>query len=82
MVQIIDDETGETFDFFIGDEFEYNEQLYYVLVPAEEEPSIYVIGKVIFEDGESFIETLTDEENEIVYDEYDRILADYFSESE
>lgn len=82
MVQIIDEETGETFDFFIGDEFEHEDQLYYVLVPAEEEPSVYVIGKVIIEDDEAFIETLTDEENDVVYDVYDQILADYFADEE
>lgn len=83
IIQIVDEETGESYDFFIGDEFEHNGQLYYALVPASEddqEELVYVIGKVIEEDGEAYIETLSDEENEEVYAAYDKILEEYFED--
>ncbi len=81
IIQIVDEETGETYDFFIGDEFEHDGQLYYALVPVaedEDEELVYVIGRVVEEDGDAFIETLSDEENEEIYEAYDKILEEYF----
>ncbi len=83
VIQIVDEETGEAYDFFIGDEFEYEDQLYYALVPAaDDEELVYVIARVIEEDGEAYIETLSDEENEEIYDAYDQILEEYFEDED
>lgn len=83
IIQIEDEETGETFDFSIADEFEYEDQLYYVLVPVSDDPEdemVYVIARAVEENGEHYIETLSDEENETVYEVYDQILEDAFAE--
>lgn len=82
LIQIEDEETGEVFDFYMADEFEHKDDLYYVLVPVseEDEDMVYVIARVVEEDGESYIETLSDEENEELYDVYDQILDEAFME--
>ncbi len=85
LIQIEDEETGEVFDFYMADEFDYKDDLYYVLVPVsddEDSELVYVIARVVEEDGESYIETLSDEENEELYDVYDQILEESFSEED
>ena len=80
IIQIVDPDSGETFDFYLGDEFDYEDNLYYVLIPIDEaKDPVYAITRVVEEDGEAFVETLTDEENEVIYEVYNKILEDYFA---
>ena len=81
IIEIIDPETDEVYEFYLGDEFDYQNELYYVLVTIEDEP-VYVIARVVEQDGESYLETLTDEENEELYDVYDKILEEAFEDEE
>lgn len=80
VIQIVDPDTEETFDFYLGDEFEYEDNLYYVLVPVDEvEEPVYAIARIVEEDGEAYIETLTAEESDEIYQAYEKILEEYFS---
>ncbi|MDI9489760.1 MAG: DUF1292 domain-containing protein [Clostridiaceae bacterium] len=81
IIEIVDPDTDEVYQFYLGDEFDYEGQFYYVLVTIEDDP-VYVIARVIEQDGESYIETLTDEENDELYDVYDKILEEAFEDEE
>lgn len=79
MIEIVDPETNEKFEFFFADQFEYQDQDYCVLVTDEEEPQ-YVIAKLVEgEDGDSYVETLDDECDDI-YEAYEKILEEEFEE--
>ncbi|NLJ71195.1 MAG: hypothetical protein GX328_07040 [Clostridiaceae bacterium] len=81
MIEIVDPETDEVYQFYLGDEFDYQDDLYYVLVTIDDDP-VFVIARVVEQDGEIYIETLDDEENEEIYEVYDRILEDTFEDEE
>lgn len=81
IIEIVDPDTDEVYQFYLGDEFDHDGQFYYVLVTIEDDP-VYVIARVIEQDGESYIETLTDEENDELYDVYDKILEEAFEDEE
>lgn len=73
IIPLIDEETGEEFQFEIIDEATIDGQLYYALVPVDEEVDECIILKV-FEDGDDTrFETVDDD------DEFDKV-ADYFND--
>lgn len=83
IIEIVDPDTGEKFEFYYTDEFEHEDKNYAVLVTMDEENPSYVIGRIVEgEDGESYIETLDDEEGEAVYEAYEKLLAEYFEDLE
>lgn len=82
MIEIVDPDSGEKFTFYFADEFEHEGNQYCVLVTDDEENPEYVIGRMVEEDGESFIETLGEEEDDEVYDAYEEILAGSFDNEE
>ncbi len=79
IIQLVDDATGETYDFAIADDFEYKGKKYIVLLTLADEPE-YVIAAEVEEDGEMMIESLSPEEEEDVYAEYMRLLTEEFAE--
>ncbi|NLM19676.1 MAG: hypothetical protein GX217_06600 [Clostridiaceae bacterium] len=81
MIEIVDPETNEVYQFYLGDEFDYQDDLYYVLVTVDDDP-VFVIARVVEQDGEIYIETLEDEENEEIYEVYDKILEETFEDEE
>lgn len=74
-VTMVDEETGEEFRFFIADDFEYKGEIYCVLLTTEDEPEAVIVRVVEDEDGEHFL-SLTEEECDEVYAEYDRLLTE------
>lgn len=74
-VTMVDEETGEEFKFFIADDFEYKGEVYCVLLTTEEEPEAVIVRVVEDEEGEHFL-SLTEDECDEVYAEYDRILTE------
>lgn len=83
MIEIVDPESGETYQFYYADEFELDGENYCVLVTDDEENPEYVIGRLVEdESGESFVETLGEGEDDAVYDAYEAILAEEFDEDE
>lgn len=83
VLEIVDPETGEKFNFYFADEFEFEGNDYCVLVTMDEENPEYVIGRMVEDEkGESFVETLSDDENDAVYRAYEELLEEYFEEEE
>jgi hypothetical protein len=69
-----DTETGKDYTFQVEDMFEFEDDLYYVLVTTDEEDPQLVITKVVtMEDGTEGLVSLDAEESDKVYAEYDRL---------
>ncbi|MGB4610459.1 MAG: DUF1292 domain-containing protein [Saccharofermentanales bacterium] len=81
IIEIIDPDTDEIYQFYLGDEFDYQGDLYYVLITVDDDP-VYVIARVVEQDGEVYLETLNDDENEKIYEVYDKILEEIFENEE
>jgi uncharacterized protein YrzB (UPF0473 family) len=76
---MVDEETGVEYTFEIVDHFSFNGEMYTVLVTEEDEDgeAVWVIVRLASdEDGELAFETLTEDEEDSVYEEYERILAE------
>ena len=73
-VTLVDDETGEEFEFFIAYDFPFEDKLYYVLVSLDEgEPEALFARMEEDEDGFDYFITVTDDEFERVAAEYERL---------
>ncbi len=71
---LLTDETGKESQFELIDELEMDGNVYYAMVPVEEDSKEYVILKVVTdENGEDMLETVDDDE------EFDKI-ADIFDD--
>ena len=83
VITLTDDETGEEQDFEIWARATVDEQLYYALVPVEDEGDEYVILKATEQDDEVFFETIDDDiaaieaELEELAAQQDKFCADY-----
>ena len=73
IITLTDEETGEEKDFALIARAELDGQLYFALVPADEESDEYVILKV-FEDGDDIILESIDDD-----DEFEK-AEDYFND--
>lgn len=83
VLEIEDPETGETFSFLIADEFELEDDVYYVLVEDNEEAEEYFIVRLEEdEDGEAYVATLEEDEADSIYEAYDLILDEYFEDED
>jgi uncharacterized protein YrzB (UPF0473 family) len=78
VITLTDDETGEEQDFEIWARDVIDGQLYYALVPTDEESEEYVILKATEKDNEVFFETIDDDEEFYKVEEYfnDRLFSD------
>lgn len=74
-VTMVDEETGEEFQFAIVDDFEFENNIYCVLLTNDEEPEALIVRLVEDEEGEHFM-SLEEEEYERVFAFYDSILAE------
>ena len=70
VITLTDDETGEEQDFEIWARATVDEQLYYALVPVEDDGDEYVILKATEQDDEVFFETIDDDEEFYKVEEY------------
>ena len=70
IVTLTDEDTGEEQDFEIWARATVDEQLYYALVPVEDEGDEYVILKATEQDDEVFFETIDDDEEFYKVEEY------------
>ena len=70
VITLTDDETGEEQDFEIWARDVIDGQLYYALVPVEDEGDEYVILKATEQDDEVFFETIDDDEEFYKVEEY------------
>lgn len=65
-----DEETGEEYKFFMADDFDFEGEVYVVLLSVEEDPEAIFAKMVTLEDGSEAFESLDDEEFERVADYY------------
>ena len=70
VITLTDDETGEEQDFEIWARDVIDGQLYYALVPTDEESDEYVILKATEQDNEVFFETIDDDDEFYNVEEY------------
>lgn len=88
LVTLVDPETNEEFLFEVFDEFDVEDEVYLVLLTAEEslkegeEPEAVFMRVVSQEDGTEELESLEDEEFEKVRKAYEQILEEAASEME
>ena len=73
VITLTDDETGEEQDFEIWAQATIDEQLYYALVPVEDDGNEYVILKATIDGDEIIFETIDDD------DEFEKV-EDYFND--
>ncbi len=83
VVTLVDEETGEQFQFILVDNFDYKNKKYCVLVTLDDEDTEMIIAEeVTDENGEISIVTLGDEDKEVdeIYDYYDSLCDEYFED--
>ena len=71
-----DAETGEEYTFYMVDNFEYNEEIYAVLVSVDNEPEAVFAKVVNDEDGTMNFMTIVDEEYNDVASYYEDLVAE------
>ncbi|MDI9471118.1 MAG: DUF1292 domain-containing protein [Bacillota bacterium] len=76
IITMVDEETGEEFRFMIADDFEFEDQVYCVLVTLEEDPQAVIVRIIELEDGSEGFESLEDSEFDRVSAEYDRLCEE------
>lgn len=82
-VILVDEETGEEYEFFIAYDFPFEEQIYYVLVSMDEgEPEALFARLQENEDGSEFFITVADDEFERVAAEYERLCDEMEDDDE
>ncbi|MDO5733629.1 MAG: DUF1292 domain-containing protein [Eubacteriales bacterium] len=73
MIEIVD-EDGEKYEFYVVDEFDFEDNDYCVMM-TREDPFEFLIAKIEDdESGESFLVTLEEDEEDAVYAYYDELL--------
>jgi len=83
LIVMEDTETGEEYSFEMVDQFEFDNNVYCVLLTVTEDEDDenygeWVITRIVEEeDGEVCLMSLDEDENDRVYDEYDRLLEEY-----
>lgn len=88
VITLYDEETEESRNFIVIDDFEYKDKMYFVLVPQNEEEGDdeyeeFTIAEAIKEEnGELSIMTLGDEDDMVdeIYDYYDSIFEAAFED--
>jgi hypothetical protein len=80
---MVDGETGEEYSFILADDFSFEEEHYCVLITTDEQEPEMVITKVVeLEDGTEGLVSLTDEDYDRVYAEYERLCEEEDYEDE
>lgn len=83
LIVMEDTETGEEYSFEMVDQFEFEGNVYCVLLTViededDENYGEWVITRIVEEEnGEVCLMSLDEDENDKVYDEYDRLLEEY-----
>lgn len=82
-VILVDEESGEEFEFFIAYDFPFEDEVYYVLVSMDEgEPEALFARLQENEDGSEFFITVADDEFERVAAEYERLCDEMDEDDE
>ncbi len=82
-VILVDEESGQEFEFFIAYDFPFEDEIYYVLVSMDEgEPEALFARLQESDDGSEFFVTVADDEFERVAAEYERICDEMEDDDE
>lgn len=76
IVTMVDEETGEEYQFTIVDDFDFEGEMYCVLLTREEEPEALIVKVVSDDEDNDYFMSLEDEEYDRVAAEYERILEE------
>lgn len=79
VIELVDEESGEAYRFYLVDEFDFKDNLYSVLM-TQEQPYEYVIARVEMDNDESYLVSLEEDEEDEVYDYYEKILDEAMDE--
>ena len=83
IITMVDTETNEEYQFVIADDFDFEGEVYCVLVTLDEDDPEAVIVRVVgLADGSEGFESLEDEEFDRVAAEYERLCAEADEEDE
>lgn len=83
IITMVDGETGEEYTFILADDFAYEDDHYCVLITTDEQEPEMVITKVVeLEDGTEGLVSLTDDEYDRVFAEYERLCEEEDYEDE
>ncbi len=74
VITMVDEETNEEFEFVIADDFEFEGEIYCVLVTQDDDPEAVIVRVVTLEDGSEGFQSLDEEEFDRVAAEYDRLV--------
>ncbi|HHX37183.1 MAG TPA: DUF1292 domain-containing protein [Clostridiaceae bacterium] len=77
-ITMVDEDTGEEYEFIQVDEFEFEDNLYCLLLPLEDEELGAVFVRVAeTEDGSETLVSLEEDEFDRVFEEYDRLCEEF-----
>lgn len=76
IVTMVDEETGEEYQFSIVDDFDFEGEVYCVLLTVDKDPEALIVKVVTDENDNDYFMSLEDEEYDRVSAEYERILAE------
>ncbi len=83
IITMVDGETGQEYTFVLADDFAFEDDHYCVLITTDEQEPEMVITRVVeLEDGTEGLESLTDDEYDRVYAEYERLCEEEDYEDE
>jgi uncharacterized protein YrzB (UPF0473 family) len=83
IITMVDSETGEEYTFILADDFAFEDEHYCVLITTDEQEPEMVITRVVgLEDGSDGLVSLTDEEYDRVFAEYERLCEEEDNEDE
>ncbi|MBP1757619.1 MAG: hypothetical protein H6Q62_475 [Firmicutes bacterium] len=83
IITMVDGETGQEYTFILADDFAFEDEHYCVLITTDEQEPEMVITKVVeLEDGTEGLVSLTDEEYDRVFAEYERLCEEEDYEDE
>ncbi len=74
LITMVDQDSGEEFQFILADEFDFEDEVYCLLLTVDEEdPSAIFVRVETMEDGSEGFVSLEDDEFDRVAEEYDRL---------
>ncbi len=83
IITMVDGETGEEYTFILADDFAFEDEHYCVLITTDEQEPEMVITRVVeLEDGTEGLVSLTDDEYDRVFAEYERLCEEEDYENE
>ena len=89
VIELKDEETGETTKAVVESTFLFNGSTYVVLIVDTDEKdeddeliSAYVIMRFVDKDGEVLLENLPEKEEDVIYDYYDKLCDELYGDDE